>query len=112
MPESVYFLLYKISAHILQPFSNTPLTTVRLFQFQSFSFSYFLRNILKRKERSSDEPLSSTNPLTNATATAPQEEEYEAGRVICQVCGVGIAFRDESTNEFTMKHWDAHRLAW
>jgi hypothetical protein len=72
-----------------------------------FLFSSFVRNILKRKERSSDDPLSSTNPLP-----APQEEEYEAGRVICQVCGVGIAFRDESTNEFTMKHWDAHRLAW
>lgn len=46
------------------------------------------------------------------STTAPQQEEYEAGRVICQVCGIGIAFRDEATNEFTMKHWDAHRLAW
>ena len=55
--------------------------------------------------------MSSTIPLPNTTAP-PQEEEYEAGRVICQVCGVGIAFRDEATNEFTMKHWDAHRLAW
>jgi hypothetical protein len=59
---------------------------------------------LKRKDRP-DDPLSS---LPNV----PQEEEYEAGRVICQVCGTGIAFRDEATNEFTMKHWDAHRLAW
>ena len=64
-----------------------------------FSFLTFFSS-LKRK----DHPEDSTNP--------PQEEEYEAGRVICQVCGTGIAFRDEATNEFTMKHWDAHRLAW
>ena len=69
------------------------------------SISFFLISIhflisfstLKRKDRP-DDPL--------------QEEEYEAGRVICQDCGTGIAFRDEATNEFTMKHWDAHRLAW
>jgi hypothetical protein len=66
-----------------------------------------VNSTLKRKERP-EEPLSSTVPLP----AAPQEEEYEAGRVICQVCGIGIAFRDEATNEFTMKHWDAHRLAW
>ena len=66
-----------------------------------FLFSSFYFSSLKRKDRP-EEPLSTT----------PQEEEYEAGRVICQVCGTGIAFRDEATNEFTMKHWDAHRLAW
>ena len=77
----------------------------------SLIFPHLFFSTLKRKDRP-DEPLSSTNPLPNTTTTTPQEEEYEAGRVICQVCGTGIAFRDEATNEFTMKHWDAHRLAW
>ena len=68
-----------------------------LFLYSPYFLIYF--SSLKRKDRP-DDPL------------PPQEEEYEAGRVICQVCGTGIAFRDEATNEFTMKHWDAHRLAW
>ena len=80
-----------------------------LFLFVSF-YVLIIFSSLKRKDRP-DDPLSSTSPLPNSTTT-PQEEEYEAGRVICQVCGTGIAFRDEATNEFTMKHWDAHRLAW
>ena len=63
-----------------------------------YLFIYF--STLKRKDRPDD------------PTPTPQEEEYEAGRVICQVCGTGIAFRDEATNEFTMKHWDARRLAW
>ncbi|KAF9232452.1 hypothetical protein BU15DRAFT_67456 [Melanogaster broomeanus] len=35
--------------------------------------------------------------------------EYETGRVICEVCGEGVSFRDEATGGFTLKHWDAHR---
>lgn len=38
--------------------------------------------------------------------------EYETGRVICEVCGSGVSFRDEDTGGFTLKHWDAHRLQW
>ena len=94
-------------------FPRQPSIPVRpLFLYICFPTSSFLvYSSLKRKDRTDDPLTSSTNPLPPNTA-APQEEEYEAGRVICQVCGVGIAFRDEATNEFTMKHWDAHRLAW
>ncbi|KAJ6486894.1 hypothetical protein C8R45DRAFT_1145524 [Mycena sanguinolenta] len=35
--------------------------------------------------------------------------EYEAGRVVCEVCGRGVLFRDES-GAFTLKHWEAHRM--
>ena len=82
----------ELHRHSLRPFS--------LFIYILPYFLILFYSSLKRKDRP-DEPT-----------TTPQEEEYEAGRVICQVCGVGIAFRDEATNEFTMKHWDAHRLAW
>ncbi|KAF8133612.1 hypothetical protein K438DRAFT_1494849, partial [Mycena galopus ATCC 62051] len=37
--------------------------------------------------------------------------EYEAGRVICEVCGRGVSFRDDAGDgTFTLKHWEAHRL--
>ncbi|KAH7922070.1 hypothetical protein BV22DRAFT_1037875 [Leucogyrophana mollusca] len=35
--------------------------------------------------------------------------EYETGRVICEVCGEGVSFRDDNSGGFTLKHWDAHR---
>ncbi|KAF8134730.1 hypothetical protein K438DRAFT_2126497 [Mycena galopus ATCC 62051] len=39
--------------------------------------------------------------------------EYEAGRVICEVCGGGVSFRDDAGGgTFTLKHWEAHRLTW
>lgn len=109
------FCSFHIYPSLLQCQSPPPCTaeprlpslhTLRLFIYLCRLFYFlilFVSSSLKRKDRADD-------PLSNATA--PQEEEYEAGRVICQVCGVGIAFRDEATNEFTMKHWDAHRLAW
>ncbi|TFK48363.1 hypothetical protein OE88DRAFT_518359 [Heliocybe sulcata] len=37
--------------------------------------------------------------------------EYETGRVICEICGEGVSFRDEGTGGFTLKHWEAHRAA-
>jgi len=42
------------------------------------------------------------------SVTVPKGE-YETGRVMCEVCGEGVSFRDETTGGFTLKHWDAHR---
>ena len=42
----------------------------------------------------------------------PPKGEYETGRVICEVCGEGVSFRDEASGGFTLKHWDAHRQQW
>ncbi|KAF9549081.1 hypothetical protein CPC08DRAFT_738417 [Agrocybe pediades] len=74
-------------------------------------------NTLKRKERPDDEedvkPTLSNNgtaqpPLPSGAAHARQDE-YEAGRVICEGCGAGVCIRDESTGAFTVNHWEAHR---
>ncbi len=41
-----------------------------------------------------------------------QPSEYESGRVICETCSTSVSFRDEHSGEFTLKHWDAHRVTW
>ncbi|KAJ6488993.1 hypothetical protein C8R45DRAFT_1213580 [Mycena sanguinolenta] len=72
------------------------------------------RNELKRKTP----PMASLEPDTPVDrkpiilppgAQVPAGE-YEAGRVICEVCGGGVSFRDDSGGAFTLKHWEAHRL--
>ncbi|KAF8624935.1 hypothetical protein AX17_006961 [Amanita inopinata Kibby_2008] len=71
-------------------------------------------NPLKRKEPSGvtereHKPFSPT-PTLPAGVTDTHQGEYEKGRVICEVCGSAVTFRDEETGGFTLKHWDAHRL--
>ncbi|KAK0214849.1 hypothetical protein IW262DRAFT_1403324 [Armillaria fumosa] len=39
-----------------------------------------------------------------------QPSEYESGRVICETCSTSVSFRDEHSGEFTLKHWEAHRV--
>ncbi|KAF7335087.1 hypothetical protein MVEN_02259300 [Mycena venus] len=72
------------------------------------------RNELKRKTP----PMASLEPDTPVDrkpiilppgAQVPVGE-YEAGRVICEVCGGGVSFRDDAGGAFTLKHWEAHRL--
>ena len=60
------------------------------------------RNSRKRKVSDNENKLDGGLP----------KGEYETGRVVCEVCGEGVSFRDESTGGFTLKHWDAHRQEW
>ncbi|KAG7445071.1 uncharacterized protein BT62DRAFT_933487 [Guyanagaster necrorhizus] len=39
-----------------------------------------------------------------------QPSEYESNRVICETCSTSVSFRDEHSGEFTLKHWEAHRI--
>ncbi|EPQ56086.1 hypothetical protein GLOTRDRAFT_120748 [Gloeophyllum trabeum ATCC 11539] len=51
-------------------------------------------------------------PMEQDPLDSPTEQgrgEYETGRVICEICGEGISFRDEATGGFTLNHWEAHR---
>ena len=38
--------------------------------------------------------------------------EYESGRVICEVCEEGVSIRDEETGGFSISKWTAHRKSW
>ncbi|KAJ7240159.1 hypothetical protein B0H12DRAFT_1074861 [Mycena haematopus] len=72
------------------------------------------RNELKRKTP----PMASLEPDTpvdrKPIILPPGAQipvgEYETGRVICEVCGGGVSFRDDTGGAFTLKHWEAHRL--
>ena len=41
-----------------------------------------------------------------------RENEYESGRVICQVCQEGVPIRDEDTGSFSISKWTAHHKSW
>ena len=41
-----------------------------------------------------------------------RENEYESGRVICEVCEEGVSIRDEETGGFSISKWTAHRKSW
>ncbi|KAF7350481.1 hypothetical protein MVEN_01353700 [Mycena venus] len=49
------------------------------------------------------------NPIILPPGANLPAGEYGAGRVICEVCGGAVSFRDEG-GAFTLKHWEAHRL--
>jgi len=70
----------------------------------------FHSNPLKRKEAPDDGEKNSLTPTSGISNLPPGE--YETGRVICELCGSGVSFRDEETGGFTLKHWDTHRLNW
>ncbi|KAL0954260.1 hypothetical protein HGRIS_005388 [Hohenbuehelia grisea] len=60
-------------------------------------------------------PSASPSPTTPAPSQhkslpdPPRPNEYENGRVLCEVCSQDVSFRDDDTGGFTLKHWDAHR---
>ncbi|KAF8635144.1 hypothetical protein AX15_000525 [Amanita polypyramis BW_CC] len=72
-------------------------------------------NPLKRKEppgptENEHKPFSPA-PGLPVGVTDTHQGEYEKGRITCEVCGTSVSFRDEETGGFTLKHWEAHRLA-
>ncbi|CCM02636.1 uncharacterized protein FIBRA_04740 [Fibroporia radiculosa] len=70
----------------------------------------------KRKTRESDDQPSRTHEqpanqvISGLSNSQLSKGEYETGRVVCEACGEGVSFRDESTGGFTVQHWEAHRL--
>ncbi|KAH7891025.1 hypothetical protein F5I97DRAFT_120467 [Phlebopus sp. FC_14] len=68
-----------------------------------------LPNPRKRKVPPERADSDADGESSHGSPSAPPKGEYETGRVICEVCGEGVSFRDETTGGFTLKHWDAHR---
>ncbi|KAJ6533806.1 hypothetical protein DFH09DRAFT_1092389 [Mycena vulgaris] len=72
-----------------------------------------ITNVLKRKTSPAAEDTGDVDrkPIILPPGANLPVGEYEAGRVICEVCGGGVSFRDEPAGgSFTLKHWEAHRL--
>ena len=73
-------------------------------------------NPLKRRASISSDSAPDNTHHTSAPTPTPavdmHKREYEAGRVICEICRKGVSFRDEESGGFTLKHWDAHRISW
>lgn len=64
---------------------------------------------------SSYQVQASTRQAAGKTLDAEQpgeENEYEAGRVICDVCGEGVSIRDERTGAFSVTKFKEHRSSW
>ena len=58
------------------------------------------------------QPLSASSMKENDLPPSIRENEYEAGRVICEVCQEGVSIRDEETGGFSISKWTAHRKSW
>lgn len=69
-------------------------------------------NDLKRKTPPTLVPDEERKPIILPPGATLPVGEYEMGRVICEVCGAAVAFRDEPAGQFTLKYWEAHRLTW
>ncbi|KAJ7871011.1 hypothetical protein B0H13DRAFT_1895968 [Mycena leptocephala] len=68
-------------------------------------------NELKRKTPPMGSLSEDVKPIILPPGANLPVGEYEAGRVICEVCGGGVSFRDDTGGgAFTLKHWEAHRL--
>lgn len=58
------------------------------------------------------QPLSSSSMKESDLPPSIRENEYESGRVICEVCEEGVSIRDEETGGFSISKWTAHRKSW
>jgi hypothetical protein len=90
-------------------------TLYRSFFLVSLLTDWFYSNQLKRKEHPDDADTKVAaafqgNPIPSGSNARP--DEYESGCVVCGACGATVSIRDEETNKFTVKQWDAHRLLW
>jgi len=58
------------------------------------------------------QPLSASSMKDSDLPASIRENEYESGRVICEVCEEGVSIRDEETGGFSISKWTAHRKSW
>ena len=61
---------------------------------------------------SARQPLSASSIKESDLPPSIRENEYESGRVICEVCEEGVSIRDEETGGFSISKWTAHRKSW
>ena len=57
-------------------------------------------------------PLSASSMKESDLPASIRGNEYESGRVICEVCEEGVSIRDEETGGFSISKWTAHRKSW
>lgn len=61
---------------------------------------------------SAPQPLSASSMKPSDLPASIRENEYESGRVICEVCEEGVSIRDEESGGFSISKWTAHRKSW
>jgi hypothetical protein len=52
-----------------------------------------------------------SGPASPQNQRLSPSSEYDSGFIKCD-CGASIPIRDEKTNQFTARHWDAHKQSW